>query len=481
MLYCVGAAALGASERLPADPQPVFEFTVPIIIVGGGGCGLSAALAARDGGADVLVVERDARTAGSTEMSTGLIPGAGSRQQRAAGVVDSADVFAFDILKKSQGQTDGVIALTLAQESGATIDWLADRHGVPLTFIDSFLYPGHSRMRMHGTPNRTGTELMTGLARAVAQSGADVLTDSRVAALYADDQGRIHGVRIEHPDGSIETVGCNTIVLACSGFGGNRAMVAELIPDIGAAEYYGHPGNQGDALLWGRALGAAIRDEGAYQGHGGLAAGHRIPILWPLIINGGYQVNGDGQRFSDESLGYSEQAVNVVAQRGGFAWDVFDERIHAAMLEFQDYRDALEAGAVLTAADESELAQMMHVPAAALARTMARVAGLVDTGTRCPFGRLFTNTVPLQPPFRAVKVNGALFHTQGGLVVDANARVLRRDGVPFPNLFAGGGAARGVSGPGCTGYIAGNGLLTAITLGRIAGQRAAVQVAGAAH
>ena len=77
----------------------------------------------------------------------------------------------------------------------------------------------------------------------------------------------------------------------------------------------------------------------------------------------------------------------------------------------------------------------------------------------------------------AAKVTGALFHTQGGLVVDGDARVRAADGTPLVNLFAGGGAARGISGDGADGYMAGNGLLTATTLGKLAGRAAARQVA----
>ena len=73
-------------------------------------------------------------------------------------------------------------------------------------------------------------------------------------------------------------------------------------------------------------------------------------------------------------------------------------------------------------------------------------------------------------------MTGALFHTQGGLEVDGDGRVLRRGGAPFPNLYAGGGAARGISGAGASGYIAGNGLLTATGLGKLAGRAAAQQV-----
>jgi fumarate reductase flavoprotein subunit len=74
----------------------------------------------------------------------------------------------------------------------------------------------------------------------------------------------------------------------------------------------------------------------------------------------------------------------------------------------------------------------------------------------------------------AVKVTGALFHTQGGLVIDAAARVQSAAGIALPNLFAAGGAACGVSGSGAEGYLSGNGLLTAVVLGRVAGRGAAL-------
>src|SRR5690606_26321621 len=109
-------------------------------------------------------------------------------------------------------------------------------------------------------------------------------------------------------------------------------------------EFFGHSGNKGDAIRWGRALGASVMDLGAYQGHGGLAVGHAIPILWPLIMEGGIQVNKLGKRFSNEAHGYSEQAANVIAQPDHIAFDIFDERLHRLMFEFQDYRDAFEAG-----------------------------------------------------------------------------------------------------------------------------------------
>ena len=87
------------------------------------------------------------------------------------------------------------------------------------------------------------------------------------------------------------------------------------------------------------------------------------------------------------------------------------------------------------------------------------------------FGRTFPNTT-LTPPYGVVKVTGALFHTQGGLQVDASARVLS-GGVPIPGVYAAGGAAAGISGHGASGYLAGNGLLSALGLGYIAGSHVA--------
>jgi fumarate reductase flavoprotein subunit len=97
----------------------------------------------------------------------------------------------------------------------------------------------------------------------------------------------------------------------------------------------------------------------------------------------------------------------------------------------------------------------------------------------CPFGRNFSETTSLEgPPYYGVKVTGALFHTQGGLSINKDGRVLRKNGTKFPNLFAVGGSAVGVSGGKVEGYLSGNGLLTAVALGFVAGKSAARLVAG---
>jgi fumarate reductase flavoprotein subunit len=446
---------------------------VPVAIVGGGACGLVAALAVRDAGVDVLVIERDASPSGSTALSSGFIPACGTRWQAEAGVQDSAQCMGGDILRKARDRTDAQLVRAVVETSGATLEWLADAHGIPFVLVQGFVYPGHSVLRMHAHPQRTGAALMTALHEAAVAAGVDIVTNAEVQVLHASEDGRVLGVSVRRGDAQLEHVGCDALVLACNGYGGNPEMVARYIPEMREALYFGHAGNQGHAVQWAQALGAACADLGAYQGHGSVATPHGALITWAIMMQGGIQVNAHGERFSNEHHGYSEQAVAVLAQPGRTAWNVYDERLHRLALEFEDYRQALEAGAVIGAASRGELAARMGVPADALAATLDGCARCARGEAVDVHGRDFTGAPHLGESLHAVRVTGALFHTQGGVCVDGRARVLREDGEVFPNLFAGGGAARGVSGPEVWGYLSGNGLLSALTLGRIAGDGAA--------
>jgi fumarate reductase flavoprotein subunit len=294
-----------------------------------------------------------------------------------------------------------------------------------------------------------------------------VLTEARVTELWADGADALQAVGYVRPDGTAERLACRAVLLACNGYGGNSALLAELLPEMASATYAGHVGNDGSAILWGRQLGAGLADLGAYQGHGSWAIPQGALISWGLMMEGGVQVNRLGERFHDETQGYSEAAVHVLAQPDGIAWNVFDDEILQFAQDFPDFREAQAAGAVRHAADAGELAAAIGCAPDTLARTL----GAVREGTDPVTGRTFRRA--LSGRLHAVKVTGALFHTQGGLAVDAHCRVLDARGRPFPNLLAAGGAARGVSGNAVWGYLSGNGLLSAIAGGHIAAASAA--------
>ncbi|WP_114374181.1 FAD-dependent oxidoreductase [Elioraea thermophila] len=450
-----------------------FGAEAEVVIIGAGAAGLVAALAAREAGAEPVVVERDAVPRGSTALSAGLVPAAGTRWQREAGVDDEPERCAADILRKTRGRADPTVLAVATAGAAEALHWLADRHGLPFGFAEDVVYPGHTVRRMHGLPSRSGAELVDRLRAAAEAADVPILTKAAARTLFlAEDGLGIAGVGLVRPNGAEERIACRALVLACNSYGGNRDLVRRHIPALADALWFGHDGNRGEAVLWGEALGAELRHLSGHQGHGNVAHPHGILITWTTIMLGGIQINAAGERFSDETEGYSEQAARVLAQPGGFAWTVFDDRIAEAARAFADFRAAEAAGAILRADTMEALEDTLRLPAGRLSATLAACRG------RDRFGRDWSTTPPLASPYRAVRVTGALFHTQGGLAIDPEARVLRRGGGAFPNLFAAGGAAVGVSGPDAAGYLSGNGLLTAIVLGRMAGRAAAAHARG---
>ncbi len=277
-----------------------FDTRVPLLIIGAGAAGLCAALAAKEAGVEAVVLERDPVPAGSTALSAGLIPAAGTRFQRAKNIADSPQLLAADIQRKAKGQADAAVVEAVAQGSGPLIEWLTDRYGLPFDLVDNFNYPGHSALRMHGLPSRSGQELIDRLRSAAEESDIVILTERAAERLFADADGCIRGVEVARGDGARECIGCEALILACNGYGGKPELVRRFIPEMADALYFGHPGNRGDAVVWGEALGAARAHLGAYQGHGSVATPHNILISWAVIMQGGIQVNREGHRFCDE-------------------------------------------------------------------------------------------------------------------------------------------------------------------------------------
>jgi fumarate reductase flavoprotein subunit len=340
------------------------------------------------------------------------------------------------------------------------MDLLQSRHALRFELLTGFRYPGHSALRMHTLAQRTGVALVAALESAAQRAGAIQVTDALVRELWSDAASRILGLGYQRPDGAIEHLACRALLLACNGFGGNPEMVREWLPEMRDAVFAGHSGNDGSAIAWGRQLGARLADLGGYQGHGAWAVPQGALITWALMMEGGIQVNAEGRRFHDETGGYSEASVQVLAQPGGTAWTVFDSRLIALGRTFPDFVAAEAAGAVRHADAPKALAACIGCDEATLSATLA--------GTR------------LAAPYCAIRVTGALFHTQGGLDIDAQCRVLRSDGAAMPNLLAAGGAARGVSGNAVWGYLSGNGLLSAVAGGAIAARSAVLQLGGKA-
>jgi fumarate reductase flavoprotein subunit len=431
----------------------------PAVIVGGGACGLVAALALHSLNIDCIVIERDAIAQGSTALSSGFIPAPCTAAQARQSISDSVDAFVHDIQAKAKQTAANELVLAYANSIGPAMDFLENNAGLQWQVLDNFLYPGHSKHRMHSVAEKTGEGLMQHLSSAVERAGITVLCDAKVNTLW-EENSKVTGVNFVRPDGSEEQVRCDVLLLACNGFGGNVDMVRQYLPEIANAQFGGHTGNDGSAIAWGQQLDVALQDMNAYQGHGSWATPHGALISWALMMEGAIQVNVNGQRFHNETQGYSEAAVHVLSQPEGVAWNVFDEQLYQLGLTFPDFVAAKKSGAVKKFNTLAELAAMIGCSSAELEKS-------------CHQPRSTQSSTPsFAAPFYTIKVTGALFHTQGGLKIDRHCRAVKTNGSIIPNLLAAGGAAGGVSGNAVWGYLSGNGLLSAVAGGYIAAHTA---------
>jgi fumarate reductase flavoprotein subunit len=257
------------------------------------------------------------------------------------------------------------------------------------------------------------------------------------------------------------------------GFAANAALVARHMPEAAAAGYNGHEGSRGDAVMIGQRLGGALADMAAYQGYGMLTDPQGVSVPPGVIIEGGLLVNADGRRFVDETADIAGMVHPVLAQHGARAWVIFDAAIEARCAYIPETRLLMDLNAARCADSLAGLAQATGVEALALEASLSDARDAHARRAADGVGRAWIHIPPPSAPYRALRVRGAVYHTQGGLQVDGDARVQRSDGSRLPNLFAGGGSARGVSGPSFWGYLPAMGLCSAATLGMIAGASAA--------
>ncbi len=190
-----------------------------VLVVGAGGAGLSAALAASERGFSVLLAEarENFRSECNTFMSTAMIPAGGSRWQRASGIDDSPELFYTDVMRKTKGAADPIIARALTGVAPELVDWLADRWGLPLSLATDFDYPGHSRRRCHTVPDRSGETLHGLLLEAASRStGVTLAVPMGLRTLELVDATHARAT-LATPDGHAEAVDVGAIVLAAGG------------------------------------------------------------------------------------------------------------------------------------------------------------------------------------------------------------------------------------------------------------------------
>ena len=461
--------ALLASMGKSADGKKVYRNgNCDIAIVGAGGAGLSAAVAAAESGAkSIIVLEKQGIIGGNTNYSTGGINAAETDIQKSLGIQDSKQLFYDDTMKGGRNENIPELVRNFVEHAAETIQWLVGK-GADLS--DVGLMGGSSVKRTHRPKGGTaiGPHLMKILKTAADNDKIEIRTSNKVLGLLSSG-GAVTGVQVENADGSTYTLKARAVVIATGGFGANLKMVTELQPWLSGFATLNHPGATGDAFDWVSALGGATIQMGNIQIHPTAEAENHILITEAVRGNGAILVNREAKRFVNEMETRDIVSAAILKQTSGDAYLIFDQEVRKSLAAIETYANQhlLKDGSTL-----ADLARETGLPAADLEATMARYSAQQKAGVDEDFGRSATEmTAALgTPPFYAVRVKPAIHHTMGGLRVNAGTQVLKADGTPIPGLFAAGEVTGGLHGAN---RLGGNGVADIVVNGKLAGEAAA--------
>src|SRR5882724_7173030 len=275
---------------------------VDLVVVGASVGGLAAAVVAADRGCRTIVVERTKERGGGAANEAEMIAAAGSRWQRAAGIDDGPERLAADVLAATHHHVEPELAAALAAQGAPVVAWLADRCGAHVELFRQHGAAGHSVARLHGPGERGGASLSADLARAASRhSHVSVRPATLAERLVRDDSGAVRGVSVRGDRrGAGQALG-GRVLLACGGFAGDDALVAEHCPAVAPLPFQGGARATGDGLRLGREAGAATRRLASFLVTPFLATpGQLVPSV-PLVDLGAVLVNQAGRRFADET------------------------------------------------------------------------------------------------------------------------------------------------------------------------------------
>ncbi len=489
----------GLTAREVSLAQP--EGTYDVIVCGGGGSGLTAAYAALEQGASVLVIERADSCGGTTSLAEGAVQAAGTPWQKSLGKVnvedDTADRHFQFWMNDSEGLVDPDLVRVMADDAADNLQWMADSFGItfskvfgcyPASYTDTSLLADRIHLITDAADaSKTGGVVWTTNAEAAVRgAGGEILTGTRVAGIIRDPaDSSAAGVVTEDGRAFLAKRG---VVLAMSGIEHNEQLARAFNPqqywDLKTQAVATAATDTGDGIILGVGMGADIARFGGC-----------VDLLlqtWSYTNNTNPEipyilVNQRGNRFVREDTTYAfhcRAIFNACMQEGGFddqtgqtgcVWMVMDSKMtgvsQASWSDPDKLQAALDDGSMVTADTVEGLAQQMGVSPDVLGFSVDKWNSDVAAGEDTLFGRTVQLTALDEPPFYAWKTVNTNIGSIGGLKIDTDAQVIDRYGEKIGHLFAAGTNSGGWLGP----YYPGSGTCLQGTLnwGRIAGVSAA--------
>ncbi len=449
-----------------------------VLVLGTGLAGMSAALAAREAGARVTVLDKAPETSrsGNTRFSGGAL--------RCPTKENTVDMLVDELARVTNGRADRALGRVLYQHAAADVEWLRGL-GAPIT-SPSVERPDLRGGRMSYHVQGNGYGLVESVFPQLARRGITVRLETKAGELLVDQSGRVAGVRARTRQGYVDML-ASSVILATGGFQANTAMrVQYLGKEASSLVVRGSKHNTGDGLTMALAIGA--QPTGDWGGFHSAVLDARSPVVeagetninsYPYTV----MVNTNGERFVDEGedffdTTYVKYGKAVLNQPGRIAYCVFDAKLAERDLVYCLHREfePIETGSL------ERLAESLRIPAARFVDTIEKYNAAVQPGDFDPEVRDAKCTKGLEPnksnwattidtpPFFAFPVTGGITFTLGGLRVDQRARVLDTEDRAIPGLFAAGEILGGLF---YDNYPGGASLIRSLVFGRIAGREAA--------
>lgn len=454
--FLVGMGALGAVTVLAASgcaPQAgpkdsadagtsETDETFDAIIVGTGGAGLSAAIAAYDKGlSNIVILEKMGVAGGNTNFSSSGMNASETKFQKAQDIEDSNDLFAQETLDGGHNTGSEELVRFMCDNSAGAIDWL-DSLGIPLDNIT--LTGGMSVHRCHRPTDGSavGLTLVPGLLAAVEDRGIPVRMNCEATELLVDDSGAVCGIEVLE-SGKTKTLGAKAVILATGGMGANQEMVTKYRPDLAGYVTTNQPGATGDGYVMAENVGAELIQMDQIQIHPTVEQETSTLVAEGVRGGGAILVNAEGNRFFNEMSTRDKVSAAEQEQPGGFAWCVFDQQVYDNNKAIAKYD---KSGIVTAGSDVADLASKIDVDPGALQKSVEAYNAITTDGATDEFGRTEGCIAFAPGAMYAIKVAPGIHHAMGGIRINTRNEVLDADGNPIPGLYAAGEVTGGIHG-----------------------------------
>lgn len=459
------------------------ELEADIVVIGGGGAGLTAAVEAVDAGSSVVVVEKNGFVGGNTILCGGIYNSPDPELQEPAGIEDSEELFYTQTYEAGDEVANPDLVKVLTSQADDGLDWLKS---IGMEFKDEIGQgAGSLHPRTHTAVKPNGVGFIDAFIENLDESGnAQILTETTAEHIIMED-GKASGVKAKNYDGSDLTIKAKqAVIVSTGGFSKNPEMVMEYRneekwPNLDKNTISTNlDALTGDGILMGEEAGADLVDMDQMQ-FLYLAIPERGPItgVLDLAAEKVLFVNNEGERFVREDGRRDLISKAVFDQPGGTYWmlhssDVLDFDTDETV-EQEDFTRVVEEGKYgwVEADTLEELAEKMGVPYENLQKSVDDYnKSYHDQVEEDEFGRiLFTHPME-EGPYAAVPRTAALHHTMGGLKINTDTHVLDKDGNAIPGLYAAGEVTGGIHGAN---RVGGNAVVDVVVFGRLAGQNAA--------